>query len=63
MTVGDLRVLLRDLPDDTPVSPRWAYGPPSDSDPAVTIDRFEVQKGVLAVMVSLDYLNEDEDED
>ena len=61
-TVGDLRKLIADLPDDARYQPDWANGPPGDHDPAVTVVGFEV-RGVgsdlyLGVLVDIAYLDD-----
>jgi hypothetical protein len=65
LTIGAIRELIKDLPDDACLFPVWAYGPPGDDEPAVSIcglqveaDEITKQPG-LAVLVDLKYLNDD----
>jgi len=45
-TVGELRELIKDLPDSTPIYPDWASGfSPDESDPSVEIDGLTVVAG------------------
>lgn len=69
LTVGRLRAALAGLPDDAPVFPDWAHGPPGDADPAVEVTGFVVKRDPLdgrdglCVLVDLHYLDEFEDEE
>jgi hypothetical protein len=59
MTVGDLRKLIADLPDDMNVRPQWLPGEePGDHEPGVEIHGFDVANGELLVRISLFYLDE-----
>lgn len=67
-TAGELRKLLVDLPDTTPLTPVWRNGPPCDDDPAVVVYGLQVVGDQLQVLVDIKYLDEfdgpeDEDDD
>ena len=65
LSLGHFRELTKDLPDETMLVPRY-LNPPSDEEPGVSLDVLgtETEDGttVVALCVSLFYLNEDEDE-
>jgi hypothetical protein len=66
MTVGQLRELIANVPDDYTVRPQWVAGKePKDHEPGVRLERFDVdgQSGELLARVSLFYLDEIEDEE
>jgi hypothetical protein len=67
LTVGQVRKAIEGLPDDAPVIPEWAYGPPGDSDPAVSVCGFRrgEEDGTpgLAVLVDIVYLDDPSWED
>jgi hypothetical protein len=71
MTVGGLKAVMANLPDDAPIFPDWAYGPPGDDMPVVEVCRFAVGKGdrtadgrpYLSVLVDVIPLDEVEGEE
>lgn len=74
MTIGHLREIIAELPDNMPIKPEW-FEVPSDSEPAVCIEGFDVvniwenvRKGrkprkMLAIAVRLVPLDSDEWQD
>ena len=63
MTVGNLRKLIANLPDDAGIHPDWD-DPPDDDSPGVTLGGFKVgsYKGggkYLSVLVALAYPEDD----
>lgn len=72
LTVGELRRLIKHMPDSTPIVPTWADGPPGDHEPGVELVRIEPtislrslkrrtsRKGQLHICVRLFYLNQEE---
>ena len=69
LTVGRLRQLIKNLPDDAPIFPDWTKGAtPSEDEPGVSIDSIAVGKDkehgkYLSVRVSLFYLNDEDPDD
>lgn len=62
LTIGVLRELIKDLPDDTHFKPDWAGEPPGDHEPGVEITGAALMtdpKGTryLSIKVKLFYLN------
>jgi len=68
LTVGTLRRLTADLPDDAPVFPTWADDPP-DAQAGIAIRGFGIRRRTrtepvgLSVAVALDAEDEDADAD
>lgn len=70
LTLGHLREISKDLPDDTPFCPDWQDFEPADSDPAVVLKGLGVSKshdGVTYISVgvavcSLDELSGEEED-
>lgn len=60
-TVGQLKELLSTYPDNATFCPEWFDGPPSDYEPGIVLHGFEAKKSHVAVLVSLFYLNEEND--
>jgi len=58
MTVGELRSVLAELPDDAPLYPEWNDRIPRDHEPAVRLHGFRAVKGEAQALVSLVYLDE-----
>jgi hypothetical protein len=65
LTVGDIRRLIADLPDDAPVYPDWGGNPPADHEPGVEIIGAEyggaaqdVGEPHLRILVGLFYLGQ-----
>ena len=63
MTIGELRVVIKDLLDDVPVCIDWALGEaPRDHEPGVKLFGWDVEQGNLVMRVGLFYLDELSDE-
>jgi hypothetical protein len=64
LTIRDVRRLIADLPDQAPVLPDWAEGPPQDHEPGVEIVGIAIaDRGAgphLSMKVRLFYLEEEE---
>ncbi len=60
--VGRLRKLIEKLPDEARILPDWAYSPPGDSDPAVSVEGFKIARDgdgpYLSVLVDIQYLED-----
>lgn len=64
MTVGDLRGLISQLPDDANIRPQWRPGDePDDDAPGVVLYGFDVTGGELMARVGLFYLEQISKED
>lgn len=63
MTVGELRSALAGLPDNAPVYPEWTGRIPGDHEPGVRMHGVRQSNGEAQVLVSLFYLDEDEEDD
>lgn len=68
MSVPRLRKLLADLPDNARILPDWFGNPPSDDEPGVTVEGFDIETDAdgdkyLSVKVSLFNLNEEDDDE
>jgi hypothetical protein len=63
VTIGELRVIIKDLRDDVPVCIDWALGEaPRDHEPGVKLFGWDVEQGNLVMRVGLFYLDELSDE-
>jgi hypothetical protein len=66
LTVGGLRKLIADLPDEALIFPDWAHGPPHNEAPAVEVLGFALEqkqntadgKPYLSVQVDVVYLED-----
>lgn len=59
MTVGELRKLIADLPDDAAIRPQWNDGEePGDSSPGVVLHGFDFHDGELLARVGLFWLDD-----
>ena len=60
LSVGHIRRLIADLPDDAEISPDWFDGPPGDDRPAVVLHAVTVRGGELLALVSLIDLDDED---
>jgi hypothetical protein len=60
LTIGALRKVIKNLPDDAPIYPTWASRIPDDYEPGVEIKAIEAAQACLHIKVDLFYLNEGE---
>lgn len=59
LTVGLLRRVIADLPDDAIIRPAWAHSmTPGDNEPGVVLQGFDVCDGELLALVGLFYLDD-----
>jgi predicted Zn-ribbon and HTH transcriptional regulator len=68
LTVGHIRKAIAGLPDNAPVCPDWAGGPPSDHEPGVELidvacGQSDRRGQYLSIRVALFYLDEDDQDD
>jgi hypothetical protein len=63
VTIGVLRDLIANAPASLPIFPDWHSGPPSDDDPDVQVFGLMLRETGLAVLVGIQYLNEEEEPD